>query len=133
MQKKKAKDEKRDVESKVYTVYNEVQGMLNFSTMYWNTTKPQGEMLPNDYNMYVVGLDLNATWSWDKVELMEETQWMVKTNFLMSGCQLKKKEEQLKLVKERVNFLEKKEKSLEAEVARLSEKMWVEELEQRKL
>lgn len=60
MQKKRAKDDKKPKKSKVYTIYNEVQEMLNFS-MYPNIVKPQGEMLSDDYNMYVVGLDMKST------------------------------------------------------------------------
>lgn len=121
------------MESKVYTVYNEAQQTFNFSTMYPNVIKPQGEMLLNDYNKYAMGFDLAATQPQDKVELMEETKWVVMTNFLKSSYQLKKKEEQLKLVKERVSFLKMKEKSLEAEVGCLSEKAQKKELERSKL
>lgn len=80
MKKKKAKDDKRDVELKVYMVYNEAQGTLNFSTMYPNTTKLWGEMLSN-YYMYAVGLDLNASRPQDKVEIMEEmSRWWKQTS-----------------------------------------------------
>lgn len=72
MEKKKAKDDQKPGKSKVYSVYNEVQAMLNFATMYPNKIKLQGEMLSEDYNMYVVGLDMSATQPQDKVELMEE-------------------------------------------------------------
>lgn len=64
---------------------------------------------------------------------MEETQWVVMIDFLHSDHQLKKKEEQLKLVKERVSFLEMRQKSLEAEVVPLSEKAQEKELEWKKL
>lgn len=91
-------------------------------------------MLPSDYDMYVMGLDLAATLPQDKVELMEEIQRVVTTDFLHSSrTQLKKKEEHLKLVKERVSFLEMKEKSLQEKVVRLSKKVRAKELERRKL
>lgn len=74
IQKQKVKDEKNEVESKVYTVYNEVQQILNFTTIYPNIVKPQGEMMLDDYDMYAMGLYLAVVQPQDKVELMEEIQ-----------------------------------------------------------
>lgn len=85
--------------------------------MYPRVTKPQGEMHPKDYEIYAAGLDMKVAQPQDKVEIMEETQWVVTFDFLKTCRQLKKKDEQLKAIRERVIFLEKKEKSLEADVA----------------
>lgn len=58
---------------------------------------------------------------------MEETQRVVTNNFLKFGCQLKKKEEELKLVKDRIKVLLAKEKAREAKIACLSKKAQVEQ------
>lgn len=79
-------------------------------------------MQPEDYEIYVVGLDMKVARPQDKVEIMEETQRVVTSDFLKTGRQLKKKDEQLKVAKERVSFLEAKEKSLEADITRMTER-----------
>lgn len=94
---------------------------MHFATMHLNVIKPQGEMQPDDYNKNAMGLDLSIARPQEKVELMEETQRVVTTDFLKFGHQLKKREE-LKLVKERVEVLLAREKVREVEKARLSEK-----------
>lgn len=84
-------------------------------------------MQPEDYEIYVVRLDMKVARPQDKVEIMEETQWVVTSDFLKTGCQLKKKDEQLKTARERVSFLERKEKSLEADIARMTERTLIAE------
>lgn len=78
-------------------------------------------MQPKDYTIYAMGLDLCTAQPQDKVELMEETQHLVTTNFLKSGCQLKKKEDELKNIKERIEVLLKKDKARDVEFACLSQ------------
>lgn len=74
-------------------------------------------MQPNYYNIFSMGLDLSIARPQDKVELMEETQRVVAIDFLKFGHQLKKKEEEMKLVKDKFEVLLVKEKEMEAEIA----------------
>lgn len=64
---------------------------------------------------------------------MEETKWVVTSDFLKIGRQLKKKDEQLKAAKERVSFLERKEKSLAADIACMTERALAAEDERSRL
>lgn len=62
---------------------------------------------------------MHATQLQDKVELMEETQHVVITDFLKSGCQLKKREDELKKFKEMIEVLLKKDKARDAKFSHL--------------
>lgn len=58
----------------MHTIYDETQQMPKFATMYPTVAKQQGEKHLEDYDLYVVGLDMKVIFLQDKVELMAETQ-----------------------------------------------------------
>lgn len=58
---------------------------------------------------------------------------MVTSNFIETGCQLRKMDEQLKSLKERARFLEKREKSLGEDVVYMIERALIVEVESNRL
>lgn len=77
-------------------------------------------MQPKDYTICAIILDLNVARSQGKVKLMEETQRVLTSDFLRSNQKLKKREDEHKNVKERLDVLQKKEKAHKRKIAHLA-------------
>lgn len=60
IRKRKEKHDSVFAEPRVQNIYDEDRQELKFTTMYPRVSKPHGEMQPEDYKIYAVGLDMKV-------------------------------------------------------------------------
>lgn len=80
--KRKAKYFQKPIEPCIQTIFREDHQNLVFAAIMPNIVKPTNQMQPEDYSMHAIGIDLSRVRPQDRVEIMEESNKVVSSDYL---------------------------------------------------